>query len=139
MKDNTTKLIATIIGTAVIAVGGTYTLTENQVGSIEAELAAKTEQLASTTAELNVQNIMKIDIGKDFVYSQITSGRIPNFAGNMNSTDISLSYIMAYYEKAGAQAGDALVEKIKNGEAVNLTTELKLLAEQKGEMLTCTK
>jgi hypothetical protein len=139
MKDNTTKIIATIIGTAVIAVGGTYSFTENQVGSIEAELAAKTEQLASTTAELNVQNIMKIDIGKDFVYSQITSGRIPNFAGNMNSTDISLSYIMAYYEKAGARAGDALVEKIKNGQPVNLTTELKLLAEQKGDMLTCTK
>lgn len=129
---NPTKLIATIIGTTVIAVSGTYTFTENQVGMIE-------DELASTTVALGAQKALKIDMGKNFIYSQITSGRVPTFSGDFDSTDVSLSYVLAYYEKAGTEAGDILMERLRKGEEINITKELELLAKEKGEMLTCTK
>jgi hypothetical protein len=137
MKDNTTKLIATIIGTVVLSVGGTYTYTESQVGSIEAELASKTEQLASTTEALNDEKILKVVVGKEFVYSQITSGRVPVFTGTLSSEEISQAYIASFYDAGGDVK--LLQDRIASGETINIREEIELLATKKGEMLQCNK
>jgi ribosomal protein L35AE/L33A len=119
-----TKYITTIIGAVVLSVGGTYTYTDKQVGLLETELEAKTLQLASTTES-------KVLVGKDYVYSQLTSGRLPNLSGALTSTELSEAYLKAYLDNGGDP-------KIV-GEVVELSTEIRKLAEGKGELLKCEK
>lgn len=129
MENPLTKTIAGLVLVAASSLG-TYTITEKQVSDLEAEIATK-------TIEVNIAKESKILSGKDYIYSQITSGHVPNFTGALSSDEIGEAYVKAYE----ANGGDlkAIEEKIKSGGTVNLMTEIELLAETKREMLKCVR
>jgi hypothetical protein len=125
---NTSKTLATILGTAIIAGGGAYTLTGADASNLQTELDAKTAQVEQIKLE-------KIATGRDFIYSQITSGRTPVFTGAMTSEEMAEAYIEAY--KASGGDMNYLLERIGRGETVDLKSEIIVLSAQKGEMLSC--
>jgi len=128
MKDITTKIIAGVILTAGSAFG-TYTLTENNASAIQKKLDNKTILLESKQNE-------KILTGRDYIYSQLTSGRTPNLS-TLSTEEMAQAYIEAYYANEGKETTDALIAKLKSGKQVNVGELIKLSAKKKGELLNC--
>jgi len=126
MKDTLTKTLGGIILVAG-SVAGTYTLTESNATDIQTQLDAKTEEAVYYKDVAEQQQIGKVLVAKDYIVSQISSGRVPTFTGAVSSEEYQVALIEAYYASGGKS--DTVPKEL------NVEVE-KLLLDQ-GKILKC--
>ena len=94
------KLISAVIGTTLIASGGAYTLQEQQINSLETELATLEVSLddakagkQAVIAEYNRVRADKQDLVEMYLYSQISSGRVPTITPVISLNEVEQAYL----------------------------------------------